>query len=107
VEINSFYSDRLKQKIDEYNSKQSLKENGKFITISENGLELIEYISLDCTNDSGVWRSDSEIKIDKKGFISINGKKTKEFWNGKISSSSKPKRLKIRNISGDETITIL
>jgi adenine-specific DNA-methyltransferase len=104
VEINSFYSDRLNQKIDEYNSKQGLKANGNFITISENGLELIEYISLDCTNDSGVWQSDSEIKIDKKGFVSINGNKTKEFWNGKISSSSNPKRLKIRNISGDETI---
>jgi len=102
VEINSFYSDRLKQKIDEYNSKQALKSKANHISISEDGLELIEYISLDCTNDSGVWQSDSEIKIDKNGFVSIDGKKLKEFWNGKISSNIKPKRLKIRNIAGDE-----
>jgi len=104
VEINSFYSDRLKQKIDEYNAKQALKSKGKYISISDDGLELIEYISLDCTNDSGVWQSDSEVKIDKSGFVSINGKKTKEFWDGKINSNTKPKRLKIRNIAGDEVI---
>jgi len=107
VEIESFYSDRLKQKIDEYNSKQALKANGSYISISENGLELVEYISLDCTNDSGAWQSDSEIKIDKNGFVSIDGTKTKEFWNGKISSNTKPKRLKIRNIAGDEIIVII
>ncbi len=104
VEINSFYSDRLKQKIGEYNSKQALKSKANHISISEDGLELIEYLSLDCTNESGVWQSDSEIKIDKNGFVSINGTKTKEFWNAKISSNTKPKRLKIRNIAGDEIV---
>ncbi len=107
IEINSFYSDRLKQKIDEYNQKQGLKVKSNYIAISENGLELIEYISLDCTNDSGVWHSNSEVKIDKNGFISIDGTKTREFWSGKINSTSKPKRLKIRNIAGDEIIKIL
>jgi adenine-specific DNA-methyltransferase len=33
-----------------------------------------------------------------------DGTKTKEFWDGKIRSEKKPKRIKIRNISGDETI---
>lgn len=107
VEINSFYSDRLKQKIDEYNAKQALKAKGSHITVSESGLELIEYVSLDCTNDSGVWKSDSEIKIDKNGFVSIDGVKTKEFWNGTISSTQRPKRLKVRNIAGDEIVQIL
>ncbi|MEA3314963.1 MAG: site-specific DNA-methyltransferase, partial [Campylobacterota bacterium] len=107
VEINSFYSDRLKQKIDEYNSKQALKTKGNHICISEDGLELIEYISLDCTNDSGVWQSDSEVKIDKNGFVSIDGTKTKNFWDGKINSNTKPKRLKIRNIAGDEIIKLI
>ncbi len=104
IEIDSFYSDRLKQKIDEYNAKQALKTKGNHISISEEGLELIEYISLDCTNETGVWQSDSEIKIDKNGFVSIDGNKTTNFWDGKISSNSKPKRLKIRNIAGDETV---
>jgi len=107
VKINSFYSDRLKQKIDEYNSKQALKAKSNHISISDDGLELIEYISLDCTNDTGVWQSDSEVKIDKNGFVSIDGNKTKEFWDGKINSSTKPKRLKVRNIAGDESTEII
>ncbi|NLB76932.1 MAG: hypothetical protein GX799_10795, partial [Crenarchaeota archaeon] len=45
-------------------------------------------------------------KIDKLGYISVNGQKTKVFWNGKISAGKKPLRLKIRNISGDETIKV-
>lgn len=107
VTINSFYSDRLKQKIDEFNGKKALGGKGTLIEISKDGLELIEYISLDCTNDTGVWKSDSEIKIDKNGFVSIDGTKTKDFWNGKISATTKPKRVKVRNIAGDETIVIL
>jgi len=104
VNIDSFYSDRLKQKIDDFNSKKALSGKGSLIEISRDGLELIEYLSLDCTNSDGIWKSDSEVKIDKNGFVSIDGTKTKEFWNGKISSSAKPKRLKVRNIAGDESI---
>jgi adenine-specific DNA-methyltransferase len=33
-----------------------------------------------------------------------DGIKTKEFWDGKIISDKKPLRIKVRNISGDETI---
>jgi len=107
LNINTFYSDRLKQKIDEYNAKKGLSGKGSLIEISKEGLELIEYISLDCTHKSGIWCSDSEIKIDKNGFVSIDGTKTKEFWNAKINSTTKPKRVKIRNIAGDETIEIV
>lgn len=107
LHVSAFYSDRLGQKIDEFNAKKALSTKGSLIEISKEGLELIEYISLDCTNDNGAWKSDSEIKIDKNGFVSINGIKTKEFWNGKISSSMKPKRLKVRNIAGDEVVVSL
>lgn len=107
ITINSFYSDRLKQKIDEFNGKKALSSKGSLIEISKEGLELIEYLSLDCTNDVGMWKSDSEVKIDKNGFVTIDGTKTKEFWNAKISTSTKPKRLKVRNIAGDETILVL
>ena len=112
VEITKFVSDRLNQKINDFNEKgnlQAINKGKKFspITISEEGLELIEYLSLDCENKEGVWSSSSEIKIDKLGYISVNGKKTKDFWNGKISADKKPLRLKIRNISGDETIKVL
>lgn len=143
IEFTKFISDRLMQKIDEYNQKKGLNgkkaeqltisengdeendengdiENGnngddepeektkkkKFvpIEISDNGLELIEMISLDCTNSDGIWKSDFEIKIDKNGYLAVNGKKSKDFWNGKISFEKKPLRMKVRNIAGDETI---
>ena len=109
VRIDNFVSDRVVQKIEEYNAKrqaQCLKSAKEYkpITISENGLETIEYLSLDCTNKEGAWKSDSEIKIDKSSYVIVNGKKTKEFWNGTIKSEQKPLRLKVRNICGDETI---
>lgn len=135
IEIKSFTSDRLIQKIDAYNQKKSLngskKElieedgedngdetdegngNGKKqklfvpIAISKHGLELIELISLDCTNKDGVWKSDIELKIDKNGYVIFNGNKTKEFWNAKIVSEKKPLRMKIRNIAGDESVIIV
>ena len=43
-------------------------------------------------------------KIDKLGYVIKDGVKSKNFWDGKIRSNIKPKRLKVRNISGDETI---
>lgn len=112
VEIISFLSDRINSKINAYNEKriaQSIKSGKEYkpIILSENGLELIEFLSLDCTNKQGVWCSDSEIKIDKTSFVIKNGVKTKEFWNGKISCAKKPLRLKVRNICGDESVVEL
>ena len=78
------------------------KKPFKPIEISDTGLELIEYLSLDCTAAQGEWYSDSEIKIDKNGFVIRNGEKTKDFWDGTIRSEGKPLRLKIRNFCGDE-----
>lgn len=109
TEITKFISDRLIQKINEFNQKgnlQSLTKGKKFepISISEEGLELIELISLDCENSEGQWHSSTEVKIDKLGYVIKDGTKTKEFWDGKITSDKKPKRIKIRNISGDEMI---
>ena len=104
--IDKFLSDRVLNKILEFNNKSMLntKKNFKPIEISEEGLEFIEFLSLDCTSDSGEWHSDSELKIDKNGYVILNGTKTKDFWNGSISCEKKPLRLKIRNICGDETI---
>jgi adenine-specific DNA-methyltransferase len=109
VEISSYKSDILQEKIAKFNEKgnQNSLLNGKMfspILISDEALELIELISLDCSNENGIWQSDFELKIDKLGFVINNGKKTKEFWNGKIIASKKPKRIKIRNICGDEVI---
>lgn len=103
-----FISDRLTQKISEYNQKRALaKKPSAPITISEQGLELMEYISLDCTNADGVWQSDYEIKIDKKGYVTLNGNKTKTFWDGSIGFDRTPLRLKVRNIAGDESVLVV
>ena len=106
VTIDKFASDRVQGKILEFNNKNALnsKKNFKPIEISEDGLELIEFLSLDCTSVYGEWHSDSEIKIDKNGYVIVNGTKTKDFWDGRILSEKKPLRLKIRNICGDETV---
>lgn len=106
VTIDRFVSDRVLGKIMEYNNKARLnaKKTFKPIEISEEGLELIEFLSLDCTASEGEWHSDSEIKIDKLGYVIRNGSKTKEFWDGCIRVDQQPLRLKIRNICGDETV---
>lgn len=106
VTIDRFASDRVLGKIMEYNNKARLnaKKTFKPIEISEEGLELIEFLSVDCTAVEGEWHSDSEIKIDKLGYVIRNGNKTKEFWDGCIRVDQQPLRLKIRNICGDETV---
>ena len=108
VIVDKFLSDRVMQKIFEFNEKSWLNATAKKsfnpIEISENGLELIEYLSVDCTAAEGEWHSDNEIKIDKLGYIIHNGTKTKDFWDGTIRSDKQPLRLKIRNICGDETV---
>lgn len=108
ITIDKFISDRVLSKIAEFNQKallnSSAKKPYKPIEISEDGLELIEFLSVDCTATAGEWHSDSEIKIDKNGFVIVNGNKTKEFWDGRIRCEKKPLRLTIRNICGDETV---
>lgn len=106
VIIDKFISDRVLNKILEFNNKNMLNSKKKFkpVEVSEDGLELIEFLSLDCTGTADKWHSDSEIKIDKNGYVILNGTKTKNFWDGSISCERKPLRLKIRNICGDESI---
>lgn len=111
VAITRFYSDRVGHKINEFNQKAMASTNKKYIPIelSQEGLEAIEMVSLDCTTvePNVPWHSDSEIKIEKNSAITINGHKTSDFWDGTIHSDTKPLRMKIRNICGDETIITL
>lgn len=119
VEIKQFQSDRVQKKIAEINQKNQLqvlqqKAKGKektFIPIllSNEGLETIEWVSLDCTSSEkdSVWHSDGEIKIDKSGHVIKNGVKTTELWDACIRCEQKPLRMKIRNICGDETTYII
>ena len=114
VEILQFQSDRVKRKIEEINLKnqqQAAKGKKKYahIELSDEGLETIEWLSLDCiaSEKDAPWHSDSEIKIDKLGYVIKNGVKTTDFWDACIRSEHKPLRLKIRNICGDETVYVI
>lgn len=119
VTINSFQSDRVRKKIAEVNEKgqqqvlqataAGKKKDFTPITISEEGLETIEWISLDCTHsdEKAPWQSDVELKVDRLGYVSINGKPQNKFWDGTISADTTPLRMRIRNICGDETTFVL
>lgn len=119
VKMNTFHSDYLKKKIEEYNLKgeaqnakklaDGKKSNFKRIEISDEGLECIEWLSLDCTNAAkeAPWHSDTELKIEKTGMVTLNGKKTQNLWDATIKSDKKPLRLKVRSICGDETTFVL
>lgn len=114
VSINSFFSDRVSCKINEYNlerQQQVLKTGKPFtpVTLSEEGLEMIEFLSLDTTeaSPSAPWHSNSEIFITQDGRVRRNGVDTDTLWDGTITSEERPLRLKIRNICGDETVYVL
>lgn len=114
VNVDRFYSDRVKRKIDEYNINGQTQASAKGkefkpILISEEGLETIEWLSIDCStaDKQAPWHSDAEIKIDRLGYVIENGKKTTCFWDGTIRTDNRPLRLKIRNICGDESVFAL
>lgn len=108
VSITRFYSDRVSHKIREFNEKSMANAKKKHtpIELSREGLEAIEMISLDCAtaDPNAPWHSDAEIKIERDSTVTINGRKTADFWDGKIHAGTQPLRMKIRNICGDETI---
>lgn len=119
LQLKSFHSDRVAKKVHDFNEKGVLQTNRKRasgksanfskIKLSDEGLETIEWASVDCVNaeKNAPWHSDMEVKIEKMGTVTINGKKTQDYWDASIVSDDKPLRLKIRNICGDETIFVL
>ena len=111
VIIDSFQSDRVLTSIAEYNAKgqaQAINKGHEYkpLTISDEGLETIEWISVDeeTSDVNAPWHSSHEILIDKLGYVTRDGIATNQFWKGFIDSDNKPLRMKIRNICGDETI---
>lgn len=119
VFIDTFHSDRVLKKIEEVNFKgeqQAIQQKAKGkekefkpIIISDEGLETIEWLSVDCSTaeKDAPWHSDAEIKIDRLGYVILNGTKTQDFWDGTVKCDQKPLRLKIRNICGDESTFVI
>ena len=111
IDIKRYFSDRVFKKIAEYNNrfidstiKKESSKSKALISISQNGLECIEMISISYAEESAPWHSDYEIKIDNAGFLIINGQKTKNYWDGTVITDHKPAFIKIRNICGDEKV---
>ena len=67
----------------------------------------IYYLSYTFINLDALLHTHWEIKIEKGYSVTINGRKTSDFWDGTIHANIKPLRMKIRNICGDETIITL
>lgn len=119
IKMLTFHSDYVMKKIEAFNligdqqRQKKLANNKKStfkpIKISDEGLECIEWLSVDCTNaqKDAPWHSDAEVKIDKTGTITVNGTKTRNLWDATIQSDEKPLRLKVRNICGDEVVFVL
>lgn len=119
IKMLTFHSDYVMKKIEAFNligdqqRQKKLANNKKStfkpIKISDEGLECIEWLSVDCTNaqKDAPWHSDAEVKIDKTGTVTVDGTKTRNLWDATIQSDEKPLRLKVRNICGDEVVFVL
>ena len=105
--VKSFESDYVRGKIAEFNEAGLLNaaKDKKFkeVKISDEGLEMLEAVFLDCGKKKGVFHADVSLKIDKFGYAILNGAKTGKLWDGTIPCPSKPIRIRTRNICGDET----
>lgn len=105
VKIKKYFSPYLKTKIDEYNSKKVKKDlldednkpiPHKMVSISDNGLELIESVQFDTTlKNDGKWISNLDLE-DKAGVKD----KIKGIYNVPFNKF----KIKIRNIAGDEIV---
>lgn len=105
--VTRFSSDRVRQKIDEYNQRGAANPGKRGFTpirLSEEGLETLEAVSADCTSATGPFHADRDLRLDKLGRIILDGEKTDAFWDGTLSLPAKPLRLRFRNICGDESI---
>ena len=105
-----FSSDRVRQKIEEYNQRGEANPGKRGFTpirLSEEGLETLEAVAADCTSATCPFHADRDLRIDKLGRVILDGVKTGEFWDGTLSLPRRPLRLRFRNICGDESIVAI
>ncbi len=105
--LTAFRSDRLAKEVEALNAKavfQPSAKGRKVITLSDKGLEAIEWVGVD-TQTEGPWRSAAEVRIEPSGIAVRDGEKTKARWDATLfCPGERPRRLKIRSILGDETV---
>ena len=116
VVIERYHSDYLARKLAEAAGKKALqpsavrdkaKTDALPTGLSEDGLECIDWLSVDCTASEGVWHSAFEAKIDTKNRLWLDGIKQAQPWDGSLACTVRPLRLKVRNVAGDELVVAL
>jgi adenine-specific DNA-methyltransferase len=119
VVVERYHSDYLARKLTEVVSKKALQPGalaskaGKALSdalpvgLSQDGLECIEWLSLDCVAFDGPWHSSAEAKIDAKNRLILSGVRQIGRWDGSLLCATAPKRLRLRNVAGDELTVAL
>ena len=119
VVLERYHSDYLARKLAEVVSKKALQPSALAskagqaktaalpVGLSLDGLECIEWLSLDCVAADGPWHSSVEAKIDVKNRLTLNGVRQTTAWDGTLLCAAAPRRLQVRNVAGDELTLIL
>lgn len=114
VVVDHYHSDYLAGKLAEVVAKKQIQPNAMASTagktkaaalpvgLSADGLECIEWLSVDCVAVDGPWNSSAEAKIDVKNRLVLNGARQAAQWDGTLLCAAAPKRLRVRNVAGDE-----
>lgn len=92
--VDTFVSDRVLQKITEFNEKARMnataKKPFKPIEVSEDGLELIEYLSLDCSAPRENGTRTVKLKLIKTAMSSATVRKPKNSGMGPFTVKRNP-----------------
>ena len=111
VVVERYHSDYLARKLTEVTMKKALQPTAlrdQAATaalpagLSVDGLECIEWLSVDCAAAEGAWTSSAEAKVDVKNRLTVNGVRQPHKWDGSLLCQNQPKRLRVRNVAGDE-----
>jgi len=122
VVVQRYHSDYLARKLAEVVRKKALQPSALVkqasqagqplasslpVGLSQDGLECLEWLSLDCEAADGPWHSTVEVRIDMKNRLSQNGVRQSTPWDGTLLCATAPKRLRVRNVAGDECTAVL
>lgn len=116
VVVERYYSDYLARKLTEVTMKKALQPTALHdkaataalpVGLSVDGLECIEWLSVDCVAAEGAWTSSAEAKVDVKNRLTVNGVRQPHPWDGSLLCQNVPKRLRVRNVAGDEVTVAL
>ena len=116
VVVERYHSDYLARKLTEVTMKKALQPTALRdqaataalpVGLSVDGLECIEWLSVDCIAAEGAWTSSAEAKVDVKNRLTVNGVRQPHKWDGSLLCQNLPKRLRVRNVAGDEVTVAL